>query len=117
MIRGRWTSSAISASCPSPLRGRPGGGASRWRRREAFASLPHPQPLPAGEGGSSGKPTVASGVRGRVLGDVGGNGVVVAGELDVALLAVEQVADARGERRALAGGALDRVGELGRVRS
>ena len=41
---------------------------------------------------------------------------IVAGQLGAALLALEQVADARRQRRALAGGALDRVGELGGMR-
>ncbi len=51
-----------------------------------------------------------------MLRDIGGDGVVVAGQLGTGLVALEQIADSRGQLRAQAGGALDRVGELGRVR-
>src|SRR5690606_11608673 len=40
------------SGCPSPLKVRMGGGASTSARtRGRTASLPHPRPLPAGEGG------------------------------------------------------------------
>ena len=49
-------------------------------------------------------------------GDIFGDRVIVARQLGAAFLAVEQVAHARGQLGTLAGGALDRIGELGRVR-
>ena len=40
-------------TCPTPLRGRLGGGILPPAWTLGFASLPHPQPLPAGEGGKA----------------------------------------------------------------